>query len=199
MLVSLIGQTGSLSCQIVEWYITREHLRTSDVVTGGVMYCQSCGNEISVELKYCNRCGANLAMVPESYPAPVVKPMKIGLPAVVMGLTITIGLGITFGGASELAGRGVNPIAIAWIVVFSLATLFGCTAMMLRFWLKVLSMNREIYQLPNQIRLSTQTNAQMPPRQQFQPRLEPMPSVTEHTTRTFSPAYREGSDPGARR
>ncbi|MGH9871779.1 MAG: hypothetical protein ACRD9S_04840 [Pyrinomonadaceae bacterium] len=163
------------------------------------MYCQSCGNEISVELKYCNRCGANLAMVPESYPAPVVKPMKIGLPAVVMGLTITIGLGITFGGASELAGRGVNPIAIAWIVVFSLATLFGCTAMMLRFWLKVLSMNREIYQLPNQIRLSTQTNAQMPPRQQFQPRLEPMPSVTEHTTRTFSPAYREGSDPGARR
>jgi hypothetical protein len=36
------------------------------------------------------------------------------------------------------------------------------------------------------------------PRQQFPPRFEPIPSVTEHTTRTFSPAYREGSDPGAR-
>ena len=162
------------------------------------MYCPSCGNEISVELKYCNRCGANLAIVPETYPAPMGKPMKIGLPAVVLGLTITIGLGITFGGAVSLAERGVNPIAVAWIAIFSLATLFGCTALMLRFWLKVLSMNREIYQ-PNQFRPSAQTPAQMsPPRQQFQPRLAPVPSVTEHTTRTFSPAYREGSDPGTR-
>jgi hypothetical protein len=163
------------------------------------MYCPTCGNEISVELKYCNRCGANLAIAPENYPAPVIKPLRIGLPAVVLGLTITIGLGITFGGAVSLAERGVNPIAVAWIAIFSLATLFGCTALMLRFWLKVLSMNREIYQLPNQIRRPVQTPAQMPqPQQQFQPRLEPMPSVTEHTTRTFSPAYREGSDPSAR-
>ena len=162
------------------------------------MYCPSCGNEISVELKYCNRCGANLATVPQSY-APVVKPMKLGLPAIVLGLTITIGLGVIFGGASELAERSLNAVAITWIIIFSLATLFGCTALMLRFWLKVLAMNRETYQPPNQIRLPGQTPAQLPPpRQQFQPSLEPMPSVTEHTTRTFSPAYREGSDPSAR-
>ena len=56
------------------------------------------------------------------------------------------------------------------------------------------AMNREMYSPP-----PAQTPKQMsPPRQQFQPRLEPMPSVTEHTTRTFSPVYREGSDPDAR-
>lgn len=163
------------------------------------MYCPSCGNEISVELKYCNRCGANLAMVPESYPAPIVKPIKLGLPAIVFGLTVTIGLGLIISGAAELAERQLHPAAITWMVIFSLATLFGCTALMLRFLLKVLAMNREFYQPPKQIRPPVQTPAQMPPsRQQFQPRLEPMPSVTEHTTRTFSPAYKEGSDPIAR-
>jgi hypothetical protein len=82
------------------------------------------------------------------------------------------------------------------MVIFGLAALFGCTALMLRFWLKVLAMNREVYQPPKQMRPPAQMPAQIPgPRQQFPPRLEPMPSVTEHTTRTFSRAYREGSDP----
>jgi hypothetical protein len=173
-------------------------LGSRDSFTGDVMYCPTCGNEISVELKYCNRCGANLA-IPESYSAPIVKPTRLGLPSVVLGLTVTIGIGLIINGAADLAGRNVHPAAITWMVLFSLATLFGCTALMLRFLLKVLAMNREVYQPPYQIRPALQTPAQMPPpRQQFQPRLEPMPSVTEHTTRTFSPAYREGSDPSAR-
>ena len=160
------------------------------------MYCPSCGNEISVELKYCNRCGANLSVIPADYPSPVVKPVRLGFPAVVLGLTITISFGIIFSSATELAQRQLHPAAIAWMVLFSLATLFGCTALMIRFWLKVLSMNRESHQ-PQQNQLRPPMQVPMP-RQQFSPRLEPMPSVTEHTTRTFSPAYREGSDPGVR-
>lgn len=161
------------------------------------MYCPSCGSEISIELKYCSRCGANLTLIPPNYPAPVVKPMKLGFPAIVLGLTVTVGIGIIFGGATELAQRQLHPFAIAWMVIFSMATLFGCTALILRFWLKVLSMNRESYQPQNQDQI--RPPIQMPvPLQQFPPRLESMPSVTEHTTRTFSPAYREGSDPRAR-
>ena len=167
-------------------------------ITGGVMYCPSCGNEISVELKYCNRCGANLAVVPENYPLPIVKPVKMTLPAIVLGLTITIGLGIIFSSAVELARNQLHPAAIAWLVIFSLATLFGCTALMIRFWLKVLAMNREVYQPPDQIRPALASAQMPPPRPQCQPRLEPLPSVTDHTTRTFSPAYREGSDPSLR-
>ena len=163
------------------------------------MYCPTCGNEISVGLKYCNRCGANLAIVPETYPVPVVKPMKVTLPAIILGLTITIGIGVTVSSATEMAQMHLPPAAIVFIVLFGLATLFGCTALMLRFWLKVLTMNREIHQPQNQIRPPVQMPAQMSgARAQFPPQLEPVPSVTEHTTRTFSQAYREGSDPGAR-
>jgi hypothetical protein len=105
------------------------------------------------------------------------------------------GLGIIFDGAKELASMHLHPAAITWMVIFSLATLFGCTALILRFWLKVFSMNRETYQP----QLQPHAQVQIPPaRQQFPPRLEPVPSVTEHTTRTFSPAYREGSDPAGR-
>jgi hypothetical protein len=160
------------------------------------MYCPSCGNEITVELKYCNRCGANLSLTPISYPEPTGPPVKLTFPALVLGLTITGGLGIIFGGASELAQRGVNPVALTWIVIFSMATLFGCTALTLRFWLKMYTLNRETYQPPNNVRQKIQMNA--PKQQQLPPRLEPAPSVTEHTTRTFSPAYRERSDPEAR-
>jgi len=161
------------------------------------MYCPSCGSEISVELKYCNRCGANLSGIPMSYPVPVVKPVRLTLPAIVLGLTVTGGIGIILSAATELAQRQLHPAALTWMVIFSMATLFGCTALILRFWLKVLSLNRESYELQNQ----NQARPPMqipPPRQQFPPRLEPIPSVTEHTTRTFSPAYREGSDPGNR-
>lgn len=162
------------------------------------MYCQSCGNEVSTELKYCNRCGQNLSIAAESF-RPQVKATRLGFPAIVLGLMVTIGLGIIFGSATELAERQVHFAAITGMVIFALATLFGCTALVLRFWLKVLAMNRETYQPDNQSNQAAQTPRQVSgQREQFQPRLEPMPSVTEHTTRTFSPAYREGSDPNVR-
>jgi hypothetical protein len=158
------------------------------------MYCPSCGNEISVELKYCSRCGANLSLIPPSYAPP--PPVKLTVPAIVLGLTITIAIGIIFSSATELARVPLHPAAIAWMVIFGMATVFGCTALIIRFYLKVLTLNRDSYepQSQNQLRPQVQIPA---PRAQFQPRLEPMPSVTEHTTRTFTPAYRERSDPGA--
>ena len=160
------------------------------------MYCPSCGSDIPVELKYCNRCGANLSGTALSQPPPVTTPIRLTVPTIVLGLTVTGGLAVIFGGASELAQMQLHPAAITWMVIFSLATLFGCTALLLRFWSKMLALNRETYQPQNQLRPPAQMPELRP--QQLPPRFEPMPSVTEHTTRTFSPAYREGSDPGTR-
>jgi hypothetical protein len=162
------------------------------------MYCPSCGSEISAELRYCNRCGANLTVLPPSYSAPAAKPMKLGLPAIVLGLTITIGLGIIFDSAKDLTAMHLPAAALTFMVIFGLATLFGTTALILRLWLKIFTMNRESYQPQYQPRLPAQMPASSLPQQQFPPRLEPMPSVTEHTTRTFSPAYREPSERGTR-
>ncbi len=159
------------------------------------MYCPSCGSEITVELKYCNRCGANLSLTSSGNPGPMATPIKLTIPTVVLGLTITGGLGIIFSGVTELAQMQLAPAAITWIVIFSMATLFGCTALLLRFWSKMFSLNRETHQPPRYVRPAMQMTV---PQQQLPPRFEPIPSVTEHTTRTFSAAYREGSDPGAK-
>src|SRR5262245_34886208 len=109
------------------------------------MYCPSCGNELAVELKYCNRCGANLTVPTTPYPTTVaVAPIRLTLPSLVLGLTIVVGLGIIFGGANSFAVVGVHPAAIVWMVLFSVAALFGCVGLMIRFWTRILTMQREI-------------------------------------------------------
>ena len=154
------------------------------------MYCPSCGNEITVELKYCNRCGANLSWPATVNQAPA-PPVRLTLPSIVLGLTIVIGLGIIFGGVTGFADRGVHPFALVWIVLFSTATLFGCVALMIRFWTKLLSLQREM----SPMQPLRPAFTERPPVQHLPPpRMEPVGSVTENTTRTFTPVYREPSD-----
>lgn len=155
------------------------------------MYCPSCGNEISVELKYCNRCGANLTLTYNNLPATVVAPVKLTVPTLMLGLMIVMGLAIIIGGATGLADRGVHPFAIVWMVLFSMLTLFGSAAMLLRFWSKILNLRQTSAPPPN-------IKSFAPPPfvpQQLPPRYDPTSSVTEHTTRTFTPIYREPSEP----
>ena len=160
-----------------------------------MMYCPSCGNEITVELKYCNRCGANLSWPATPINQTPAPPVRLTFPSVVLGLTIVIGLGIIFGGVTGFAERGVHPAALVWIVLFSTATLFGCVALMIRFWTKLLSLQREM----GPMHPTRSTFAERPPIQHLPPpRMEPVGSVTENTTRTFTPVYREPSDPSAR-
>lgn len=156
------------------------------------MYCPTCGNEIAVELKYCNRCGANLALPPANLPALVTAPVSLTAPTVVIGLTITVGLGIIFGGVTKLAEMHVHPAAITWIILFSMATLFGCSALLIRFWTKMVGLQRQTSAPQQNIRPAFERTGP----QQLPPRFEPVPSVTEHTTRTFSNAYREPSERG---
>lgn len=155
------------------------------------MFCPSCGNEITVELKYCNRCGANLTLTGGNLPMLTGAPVKLTAPTLVLGLTIVGGLGIVFAGASELAQMHVHPAAITWMVLFSMLTLFGSTALLLRFWSKTLTLQRQNLVVSQNIKPPAQAFAP----QQLPPRYEPAPSVTEHTTRTFTPIYREPSEP----
>ncbi|HKZ79395.1 MAG TPA: zinc ribbon domain-containing protein [Pyrinomonadaceae bacterium] len=149
------------------------------------MYCPTCGNEIAVELKYCNRCGANLSLPMAASPV-LVGPVRLTGPTVVLGLTITAGLGIIFAGAAEFVRFGLHPAAIAWIVLFSTATLFGSIALLIRFFSKIVTMQSQ----NPQPRVSAPL-VQKPLPQQLPPRQDPVPSVTEHTTRTFTPVYRD--------
>ncbi len=159
------------------------------------MYCPTCGNEITVELKYCNRCGANLTLPAMTTPV-AMAPIRLTVPSIVLGITILGGLGVIFGSATEFARQGLHPAAIVWMVLFSAATLFGCTGLLIRFLTKMLTLQREFPvaqpQRPAAIN-DRQTMHHLPPS-----RMEPVPSVTENTTRTFSPVYREPADRGTR-
>jgi hypothetical protein len=158
------------------------------------MYCPTCGNEISVELKYCNRCGANLTL-PAMSPPVTLAPVKLTVPSIVLGITILGGLGIIFGAANDFARNGLHPAAIVWMVLFSAATLFGCVGLLIRFLTKMLTLPRELAPPQHQPR---PTFGERPAGQHLPPRMEPVPSVTENTTRTFAPVYREPADRGTR-
>jgi hypothetical protein len=158
------------------------------------MYCPTCGNEITVELKYCNRCGANLTLPAMSAPM-VLAPVKLAVPSIVLGITILGGLGVIFGAASDFARNGLHPAAIVWMVLLSAATLFGCVGLMIRFLTKMMTLGRELAPPQQQPR---PTFADRPAIPHLPPRMEPVPSVTENTTRTFTPIYREPADRGTR-
>src|SRR5207244_9618297 len=98
------------------------------------------------------RCGANLTLPSSNFPAPTVAPIKLTAPTIVLGLTLTGGLGIIFGGASEFVKMGLHPAAIIWIVLFGMATLFGCSALLIRFWSKMFSLQRETPTLTQSVR-----------------------------------------------
>jgi len=159
------------------------------------MYCPTCGNEITVELKYCNRCGANLTLPATTAPM-YLPPVKLTVPSIVLGITILGGLGVIFGAASDFARNGLHPAAIVWIVLFSAATLFACVGLLIRFLTKMMTLGRELAPPQSQPRptfTDRPTVPHLPP-----PRMEPVPSVTENTTRTFTPVYREPADRGTR-
>jgi len=158
------------------------------------MYCPSCGNEIAVELKYCNRCGANLSL-PSTPQVVSLAPVKLAIPTIVLGLTIVFGLGIIIAGAGKMAIVGVPPVALVWMVLFAVATLLGCTGLLIRFLTKMITLQRETIKTQPPTLPPALSRPQLP---QLPPRYEPVPSVTENTTRTFSPAYTEAPDRGTK-
>jgi len=158
------------------------------------MFCPTCGNEIAVELKYCNRCGANLSL-PTNTQVVSLAPIKLGLPSVVLGSTVIFGLLIIIAGATQMSITGMPSVAVVWLVLFAVAALFGCVGLMIRFWTSLIKLQREPITTTQQVR------PQIPDRpavQQLPPRLDHVPSVTENTTRTFSPVYSEIADRGTK-
>jgi len=158
------------------------------------MYCPTCGNEIAVELKYCNRCGANLT-VPATTQVVSMAPIKMGLPSIVLGGTVVFGLLIIIAGATQMSIAGMPAVAVVWLVLFAVAALFGCVGLMIKFWTNLLKLQRETISTTQPVRPQL---TERPSFQQLPPRLDHVPSVTENTTRTFSPVYGELADRGTK-
>lgn len=156
------------------------------------MYCQSCGTEVTKELNYCNRCGANLN-VSSNLPEQFVRPINLTGPTIAVALMVVISLGIIFASVNDLARKDIHPAALTWMVIGGLAMIAGVTAMILRQWSQLAGVTKQQERtLPRKKPVEKESKPMsLPPMSS-----NPIPSVTDHTTRTFDPIYREPVERG---
>jgi hypothetical protein len=153
------------------------------------MFCPSCGTEYTIELKYCNRCGANLgtSLLPPAEPVII----NVTKPTLIIGTLMTLitlgGFGAVIAGAIGMARvlHGDDPVM--GVVVFGMLAILIVDIFLARLLSKLISAALATTTGPR----SASSSMPVGP-QQFQPatttaRLQAMPSVTENTTRFFEP------------
>ena len=145
------------------------------------MYCASCGTPLTQGLIYCNRCGANLRETRETKTGAITAFLTA---ITVIGLA---GLGIMLGGALVLRnGARLGPEVVGIFMLFTFLIVAMTEFMLVRNLSKLTNSNEQPKHLPathvapNDLRLP-----------QASPLGEPVPSVTENTTRTLEYARRE--------
>jgi hypothetical protein len=156
------------------------------------MYCPSCGAEYTIELKYCNRCGANLdtglATQSQTVPVSLTKP-TIVLGAVITFLTLA-GFGMLMSAAIELSRAArLDPDSITVIVIVGMLTILTTDIFLVRLLSRIINASLSsgpVTQARRSKALDNPSRVQMP--QPPTARLQGVPSVTEGTTRFFEPS-----------
>ena len=146
------------------------------------MYCPSCGSEQIQELKYCNRCGANLSTVNEGSTS--------GLSSLVWAVSLVTAL-VSLGGlvmififAMELMSRGNSSSRDFVLLIFFLLVVLGISALLIRLLSRLLHVYLQSGDKakPPQANLSERLTAELPEMR------ESNISATEQTTRRLEPA-----------
>ena len=161
------------------------------------MYCPSCGTEILQEMSYCNRCGASLkAVVSQAEDAPVSRVSATGAAWAISAAVAFITLGgfaLIFAMVMALVTRGIpftdGPTAM---IVFALLVILVVDWLLIRQLPRLLG----LFQFKSEKEQPKKTERKKQelsgrPRPQIAAPFEPVSSVTDHTTRTFEPVYRE--------
>jgi hypothetical protein len=151
------------------------------------MYCSSCGVVVTQGLSYCNYCGAkssdaksdSIIKSPEVRPETLVGAMVF---AFVFGLiAITVLMGVM---------KAVLHLEVGLILAFTLVSFLIMLSLEGVFIRLLLRRRSGAEEAGDSVRLRGQATGELDAAQAR--RLpEPMPSVTEHTTRAFDPIYSE--------
>jgi hypothetical protein len=147
------------------------------------MYCAACGTPLAPGLSYCNRCGMSLRERGEAKAAPVNSYLTA---ITIVGIA---GLAMMLGGAVALKGAGFNA-DLAGIFMLLTFSVVGIVEFSLCRQLSRLNRAAEKHESVSPLHpgISNEIRAQ-------QPRAlgEPIPSVTENTTRTLEYSRKEPS------
>ena len=150
------------------------------------MYCPSCGTELTQGLVYCNRCGANLkpansVSVPPAKLVGAAWAISAAIALVTLG-----GFGMIFSVVMALIVRGMGLSGGGMtLVVFTLAMILAIDWLLVRQLSRVLELPR----LPGEVTPAMKAGGKDSP--QIGAPLEPVSSVTDHTTRTLEPVPRK--------
>jgi hypothetical protein len=151
------------------------------------MYCSSCGVAVAQGLSYCNYCGAKLngAKGESVVKSSEVKP-ELLVSAMVAAFILGLGaIAVLIGVMKEVVGFDLSIILA--VTVFSFILMLVVEGVLIRLLLNGKRGGREV-------------GDTKPPKEQKTRELgegqarvlpEPIPSVTEHTTRAFEPIYTE--------
>lgn len=141
------------------------------------MFCPSCGTPVTLELSYCNRCGANLKKEDGQSPTD----------ALLDGIfwTTVFGLGLIFGGVALMKAKGVRDLLIVAYMILSSLAFLGIYGMHVWLFFRLTRGAKQASTLAQGEKFETKeleaAEARALP--------EPTPSVTENTTRSFEPLY----------
>lgn len=155
------------------------------------MYCQTCGAESTVGLKYCKRCGANLNLTANASESRRSMP---GLTGMFWSIALLVlgGMSVMFGGLVGLSALRLMPEVIMAIGLVGSVTILIIASLL-------------IWQLARLVTFTKETSTAQPARNinpygqgeynapQIAAPPAVMPSVTEATTRNFEPVA--GNDP----
>jgi uncharacterized protein (DUF983 family) len=151
------------------------------------MYCSSCGVAVTQGLSYCNYCGAKLSRAngDNSSKTPEVKPellvsamvgvFVLGLPAIIMLMGVM---------------KAVLDLNVGLILAFTLLS-FLIMLMIEGVILRLLFSRKRRAGEAGDTALSKEQETKELDAAQMRVLPEPVPSVTEHTTRAFEPIYTE--------
>ena len=147
------------------------------------MYCSACGAPITAGLSFCNRCGISLKERSRDSKSP--SPLPVVALVIAMVLVAVSGLGLLLGGPIALKREGGFETDL--VVLFMLLT-FLITSLTEIFLYRQLS---RLTAEPKQTAATPFSLPTAPPVEYYAPQpqprslAEPLPSVTENTTRTL--------------
>jgi len=145
------------------------------------MYCANCGTQLIQGLSYCNRCGFNLREKHETN-TPAINSFLTAI--VVLGV---IGLGIMLGGSLVLRkDAGLGQELVGFFMLFTFLIVGMTELMLVRNLSRLLSAKDDKDR--SQPALPVHQDLHLPQASNLG---EPVPSVTENTTRTLEYARRE--------
>jgi hypothetical protein len=151
------------------------------------MYCSSCGVSVAHGLSYCNYCGAKLN---DKKADAVVKPAEVRPESLVFGMMATFIFGL--GAITLLMGmmKAVLKLEPGLIIAITLLS-FLIMLLIEGVFIRLLLRRHKVTEGGAEAAPSKGQETKELDGSQARALPEHMPSVTEHTTRTFEPIYSE--------